>query len=117
QPREIRISVKNGKADISGSMPQGRTSPSKAIDPGREYALWPNDRSGKAINDKASLAGEHQVSGPGVPESMRFAIGEAHDFMPKIEVSSSGGGEAATLLEWKPVDRATGYFINAMGQN
>ena len=117
QPREIRIRVRNGKADISGSMPKGRTSPSKAINPGREYALWPNERSNKAVSDRASLVGDHQVSGPGVPESMRFAIEQAHDFMPKIDVSSEGGGEAATTLEWKPVDRATGYFLNAMGQN
>lgn len=117
QPREIRISMKDGKADVSGSMPKGRQSPSKSISPGREYALWPNDRSGKAINDKASLVGEHQVSGPGVPESMRFAIEAAHDFMPAIDVASSGGGSAATKLQWKPVDQATGYFLNAIGQN
>ena len=116
QPREIRISVKNGKADVSGSMPQGRTSPSRAITPGREYALWPNERSNKQVPDRASLVGDHQVSGPGVPESMRFAIEQAHDFMPKIALKSSGGGAAATRLEWKPVDRATGYFLNAMGQ-
>lgn len=116
QPREIRISMKNGKADISGSMPQGRNAPVKAITPGREYALWPNERSNKPVPDRASLVGEHQVSGPGVPESLRFAIEQAHDFMPKIALSSSGGGASAARLEWKPVDRATGYFLNAMGQ-
>ncbi len=116
QPREIRISIKNGKADVSGSMPQGRSSPVKAITPGREYALWPNERSHKQVPDRASLVGEHQVSGPGVPESMRFAVEQAHDFMPKIALSSSGGGASATQLKWKPVDRATGYFLNAMGQ-
>lgn len=116
QPREIRISIKNGKADVSGSMPQGRSSPVKAITPGREYALWPNERSHKQVPDRASLVGEHQVSGPGVPESMRFAVEQAHDFMPKIALSSSGGGASATHLKWKPVDRATGYFLNAMGQ-
>jgi hypothetical protein len=116
QPREIRISMKNGKADISGSMPQGRNAPVKAITPGREYALWPNERSNKPVPDRASLVGDHQVSGPGVPESMRFAVEQAHDFMPKIALSSSGGGASAAHLEWKPVDRATGYFLNAMGQ-
>lgn len=116
QPREIRISMKNGKADISGSMPQGRNAPVKAITPGPEYALWPNQRSNKQVSDSASLVGEHQLSGPGVPESMRFAIEQAHDFMPKIDVSSSGGGTSATDLKWKPVDRATGYFLNSMGQ-
>ncbi|MDQ2701215.1 MAG: hypothetical protein M3Y70_00030 [Pseudomonadota bacterium] len=116
QPREIRIRMKDGKADITGSMPKGRNAPVKAIDPGREFALWPNARSNKAVSDKASLVGEHQVSGAGVPESMQFAIAQAHDFMPKIELSSSGGGDSATQLEWKAVDRATGYFINSMGQ-
>ena len=36
--------------------------------------------------------------------------------MPKIALSSSGGGAAATHWSWKPVDRATGYFLSAMGQ-
>ena len=116
QPREISIRVKNGKADVSGSMPQGRNAPVSAITPGREYALWPNERSNKQVPERASLVGDHQVSGPGVPESMRFAIDQAHDFMPKIALSSSGGGASATSLKWKPVDRATGYFLNAMGQ-
>lgn len=116
QPREIRIEVKNGKADISGSMPQGRSSPVKAIDAGPEYALWPNERSRKQVPDRASLVGDHQVSGPGVPESMRFALEQAQDFMPKIALSSSGGGDSATTWTWKPVDRATGYFLSAMGQ-
>ena len=116
QPREIRISLKNGKADISGSMPQGRSSPDRAINPGPEYALWPNQRSQKQVPDGASLVGQHQVSGPGVPASMKFELERMQDFMPKIALSSSGGGAAATTWSWKPVDRATGYFLSAMGQ-
>ncbi|MCJ0825619.1 hypothetical protein MQC88_06555 [Luteimonas sp. 50] len=116
QPREIRISLKNGKADISGSMPQGRSSPDRAINPGPEYALWPNPRSQKQVPDGASLVGQHQVSGPGVPASMKFELERMQDFMPRIALSSSGGGAAATTWSWKPVDRATGYFLSAMGQ-
>lgn len=116
QPREIRISMKNGKADISGSMPQGRNAPQRGIDPGPAYALWPNKRSGKQVPDGASLVGEHRISGPGVPASMQFELERMQDFMPKIALSSSGGGAAATTWSWKPVDRATGYFLSAMGQ-
>lgn len=116
QPREISIRVKDGKADIKGSMPQGRNAPDRTITPSREYALWPNERSHKPVPELASLVGDHQVSGPGVPESMRFAIDQAHDFMPKIALSSSGGGASATQLKWNPVGRATGYFLSAMGQ-
>lgn len=116
QPREIRISLKNGKADISGSMPQGRNAPERAINPGPEYALWPNERSRKQVPDGASLVGAHQVSGPGIPASMHFDLERMQDFMPKIALSSSGGGDAATNWSWKPVDRATGYFLSAMGQ-
>ena len=116
QPREIRISVKNGKADISGSMPQGRNSPAKAIDPGPEYALWPNKRNGKQVPDRASLVGEHQVSGAGVPASMRFTLEQAQDFMPKIALSSRGSMADGMTWDWKPVTRATGYFLNAVGQ-
>jgi hypothetical protein len=116
QPREIRITLKNGKADISGSMPQGRNAPERAINPGPEYALWPNERNRKQVPDGASLVGAHQVSGPGVPASMHFDLERMQDFMPKIALSSSGGGAAATNWSWKPVDRATGYFLSAMGQ-
>jgi hypothetical protein len=116
QPREIRISMKNGKADISGSMPQGRNAPERAINPGPEFALWPNERNHKQVPDGASLVGAHQVSGPGVPASMHFDLEQSQDFMPKIALSSSGGGAAATTWSWRPVARATGYFLSAMGQ-
>lgn len=116
QPREIRVSMKNGKVDISGSMPQGRMSPTRSIDPGPEYALWPNARSGKQVPDHASLVGAHQVSGPGVPESLRFSLEQSQDFMPKIALSSHGSAAAGTTWNWQPVTRATGYFLNAVGQ-
>jgi len=88
-----------------------RDTGAKAI-PG--HAIWPNDTHRQKVPPQASLAGQHAVSGDGLPASLQFAIGQAQDFMPKLALATQGGGAAASQLAWQKLPTAQAYFLNAM---
>jgi hypothetical protein len=50
-----------------------------------------------------------------VPASLKFAVGERNDFMPKIALSTRGQPVASVLASWNAVTNAQAYFLNAMG--
>ncbi|MGN6513646.1 MAG: hypothetical protein ACTHKZ_08775 [Lysobacteraceae bacterium] len=114
QPRVVEIDTREGKLKVSGSM-QGRYVPDRdaRVDP--RHALWPNPRSNKRVPDGASLVGDHRVLGDKVPESLKFALDQGDDFLPKIALSSSGDLASGTTWRWPAVSRARGYFLAAMG--
>ena len=114
QPREIRIDVKNGQASVNGSL-QGRYVPDRTVDVGPSHVLWPNERHAKRVPDGASLVGEHRITGTQVPESLKFTLDDAQDFMPKIALRASGDLASGQTWQWQPVARARGYFLHAMG--
>lgn len=114
QPRVITLSASGGKVEVSGSM-QGRYAPDRTIDPDPAYALWPNPKSGKHVPDGASLQGAHQVTGAGVPESLKFELKQVADFMPRVALQSSGTLADGQTWRWSPVDRAQAYFLHAIG--
>jgi hypothetical protein len=114
QPREIRIDVRNGQASVSGSM-QGRYVPDRTVDVGPSHVLWPNDKHHKRVPNGASLVGEHRITGTQVPESLKFTLEQAQDFMPKIALGASGDLASGQAWQWQPVARAKGYFLHAMG--
>ena len=91
QPKVIEISTKGGKVAVSGSM------------------------EGRYVPDGASLAGEHVVRGDRVPESLKFTLEQAQDFMPKIQLASTGDLVAGQTWRWPAVTGARGYFLHAMG--
>ena len=74
---------------------------------------WPNPNEGKALADSASLVGEHQFSGAGVPDGFRFSLAQANDVMPALALTSADQG-GATALEWNALPTARGYFAGAM---
>ena len=74
---------------------------------------WPNPSEGKALAEGASLVGEHQFSGAGVPEGFRFSLAQANDVMPALALKSADQG-GATALEWNALPTARGYFAGAM---
>lgn len=78
------------------------------------WPVWPNEQDRRMVPRESSLVGEHQVSGDGVPASLRFAIGAGHDFMPNLDVTARGNLDAAIVLDWRAVSGALGYFANAM---
>jgi hypothetical protein len=114
QPREIRIDVKNRHASVNGSL-QGRYVPDRTVDVGPSHVLWPNDRHRRRVPDGASLVGEHHIVGTQVPESLKFTLEQAQDFMPKIALRASGDLASGQTWQWQPVARARGYFLHAMG--
>jgi hypothetical protein len=114
QPKEIRIDVKNNQVQMSGAM-QGRYAPDRTANPNPSYALWPNERNNKAIPDGASLMGVHQITGAKVPESLKFTLEQAQDFMPKIALSGTGDPERGQTWSWQPLPNARAYFLHAFG--
>jgi hypothetical protein len=114
QPKVITFSSKDGKFAASGSM-QGRYVADRSASTGPENALWPNQRSHRNVPDGASLVGEHHVVGDKVPESLKFALDQGQDFLPKIALTSSGDLAAGQTWRWSPVARARGYFLAATG--
>jgi hypothetical protein len=75
----------------------------------RTYGDWPNPEDPKNVPEDGSLRGEHTVKGNYSPE-IRFALGETHDFMEKVALSSDGN-----RFRWKSVPTATGYFATLFG--
>lgn len=114
QPKVFEVSSKDGKVKVSGSM-QGRYVPDRDPRTGPDTALWPNDKDTRSVPDGASIAGDHRVTGERVPESLKFALGQAQDFMPKIALSHEGEMATGQTWRWQPVANARGYFLSAMG--
>jgi hypothetical protein len=113
QPRIIDF-AKSSPAEW-GSFMQGRAPRERGAvaRPGR--ALWPNDKDRRAFPAKASLVGQHTVTGEGVPEGMKFTLGAGQEFMPEIALKQSGSTSGVLRLSWNAIPQAQGFFINAMG--
>ncbi len=75
---------------------------------------WPSRDDARMVPADASLVGEHGFTGQGVPEGFRFSIPAAQDLMPAIELQQRDAG-GATVLDWKALPTARGYFIAASG--
>lgn len=78
------------------------------------WVYWPNRKSGKQVPTGARLAGEHRITGDGIPASMQFQIEQAADFMPKLALRTQGEMTDAIALSWPSVERARGFHITAM---
>jgi len=76
--------------------------------------VWPSPADERMVPDNASLVGEHQFSGSGVPEGFRFQIQAAQDLMPALQIQQVDQG-GATDLTWAALPTARAYFIAGMG--
>jgi hypothetical protein len=112
QPRVLDFSTA-GAQDF-GKFMQGRAVLDRGAkaDPG--HSIWPNEKHRQNVPKEASLQGQHALTGDGLPESLKFAIGEQQDFMPKLGLASTGGGASATALGWQALPTARAYFLSAM---
>ena len=112
QPREYSVTIRNGKAVESGRGITPRKVPGRTVTPGPDHALWPNQSSRKTVPAKASLVGQHHVTGDKVPASMRFALGGEHDFLPELKLKGDSG-DNGMMLRWNDVAGARGFFAHA----
>lgn len=112
QPRVIEL----GSADPQafGRAFAGRYAPDRGARVGPGYSIWPNEKNRTMVPRGASLAGAHAIGGEGVPASMKFAIGQAQDFMPAIELAASGALADSVALQWPAVRNARAYYLHAM---
>ncbi|HJU70341.1 MAG TPA: hypothetical protein VJ603_00685, partial [Paucimonas sp.] len=78
-------------------------------------SLWPNERDNKRIPDNASMEGEHAVNGSGVPPTLKFTVGPAYDFLPKVQLTARGAPKDGVQAEWNTMQHAKGYFLHALG--
>jgi hypothetical protein len=92
----------------------GQTPPS----PGRArtYGDWPNQKDAKAVPASSSLLGDHQIKGNYSPD-IQFALGDGHDFMDRVELSTAPRGAGAVHVNWNSVGTATGYFAMVVGSD
>jgi hypothetical protein len=98
----------------TGSLSKGQYVPDRDIDLKQGWVYWPNRKSGKQVPSGARLAGDHKITGDGIPASMQFQVEQSADFMPKLMLRSQGEPTAAVGLSWPSVDRAKAYFITGM---
>lgn len=136
QPKITTIKVRGGTFDpskgpmgmqgfgvqTSGSVSRGLYVPDRDIGIQPGYVYWPNRQYGRQVPNGASLAGDHRITGDGIPASMQFQVGQAADFMPRLNLRSQGEMTDAVYLGWPSVANARAYFINGMhmkqlGQN
>ncbi|HEX4943111.1 MAG TPA: hypothetical protein VFV55_02090 [Usitatibacteraceae bacterium] len=92
----------------------GRYAPERGAtsQPGR--SIWPNETDKQRVPKDSSLLGEHAVSGEGVPQSLRFAIGEKQDFMERMNLAAPGDPKGPLTASWNAVSTARAYFLSAM---
>ncbi len=77
---------------------------------------WPNKQDDRRVPESAQLAGEHQISGDGMPANFKFTLDDRQDFLAPIALTQQKQGPGgAVQLEWQVVTYARGYFISAMG--
>jgi hypothetical protein len=93
---------------------QNRSATSRVPQPAPGRPAWPNKNDARRLPDGASLVGEHAFAGDGVVDGFRFNIGAQHDLMPAVEASRDDD-DKGVLFKWKPMQQASGWFVQAMG--
>jgi hypothetical protein len=112
QPRVFDM-AKLSAQEYTGFM-QGRSVRDRGARAEPGHAIWPNEKQNSRIVRDASIAGEHLVTGEGVPQNMRFTLGEAQDFMPSFQVQPSGKLSDSIRVNWQSVPNARAYMHVAM---
>ena len=130
QPKVASFTIKGGNKSIDPNNPMGsmqgvdfqqsgslsKTIPvqDRDIDLKPGWVYWPNRKHGKQVPNGARLAGDHRITGDGIPASMQFQVQETADFMPKLALRTQGEMTDAIGLNWPTVERARGYHITGL---
>jgi len=99
--------------DYAGFM-QGRSVPDRGARAEPGYAIWPNDRENSRVARSASVAGEHVVTGEGVPDNLKFTLSRDQDFMPSFRIESGGKLADSIRVHWQSIEQARAYLLTAM---
>jgi hypothetical protein len=114
QPRIIDLS---GDMTKFGSAFSGHYAPDRSVRVNNQYAVYPNDKNTVNLSKDSSMVGEHQITGEGIPASMRFTLSQAQDLMPAIDLQPSGNPVGSIKLNWQSLSQAKAYFISAFASN
>lgn len=112
QPRVIDFSA--GVPADFGQLIQSRRATQRGAHAAVGRPHWPNLNDGRALSESASIAGNHQISGAGMPEGFRFAIAPAQDLMPPLQLQQADKA-GATALSWNAQPNARAYFVMGFG--
>jgi hypothetical protein len=97
-----------------GNFMQGRAPRERGAVARPGHSIWPNEKDRRNVGRDASLAGEHVLTGEGVPADLRFTLAAAQDFMAPIALQQAGSLSDVLRLSWQAVPNARAYFLNAM---
>ncbi len=112
QPRTLDVATASLDDYAKFFVVRGKTTKGARLQPG--HPAWPNKVDDRKLLDGASLVGQHNFVGNGIPESFKVSLGAAQDAMPAIELKQSKK-EGAVALEWRSIPHARGYFVTVMG--
>ncbi|MFZ6766045.1 hypothetical protein ACO0LM_03090 [Undibacterium sp. Di26W] len=112
QPRTLDVAKSSPEDYAKFFVMRGKVTKGARSQPGNPS--WPNKVDDRKVPDTASLVGQHQFVGNGIPDSFKVNLGSAQDLMAPIELlqTKKDGG---VNLEWKSIANARGYFISVMG--
>jgi hypothetical protein len=112
QPRTLDVATASLDDYAKFFVMRGKTTKGARWQPG--HPAWPNKVDDRKLPDAASLVGQHNFVGDGIPESFKVSLGEAQNLMPALELKQSKK-EGAVALEWKSIPHVRGYFVTVMG--
>lgn len=112
QPRTIDVANASLDDYANFFVARGKTAKGARSQPG--FPAWPNKDDDRKVPETASLVGQHNFVGSGIPDSFKINLAEAQDLMPAIELSQTKN-EGSVRLEWKSIAQARGYFISVLG--
>lgn len=112
QPRVLDVATAT-PADFAKFF-TGRRATQRGTHLGAGRPVWPSQKDTRMVPEKASLVGEHQFTGAGLPDGFKFSIPAAQDLMPAIALQQTDAG-GATQLSWNAIPTARAYFAAAMG--
>lgn len=112
QPRTLDVATASMDDYAKFFVMRGKTTKGARWQPG--HPAWPNKVDDRKVPDTASLVGQHNFVGNGIPESFKVNLGAPQDLMPSIELKQTKK-DGAVALDWKSIPHARGYFVTVMG--
>ncbi len=113
QPR-VLDAANASLADLQRFFGTMRNSTTRGARSAPGHPSWPNKDDDRKVPDNASLMGEHQFIGQGIPDNFKVSLGNAQDFMAPFAITQRNDN-GVTRLDWPSVTNARGYFVSAMG--